>query len=262
MIFNYKWTTKEEGNYAIRKREAKGQPAGKEIEPKSKQTSATHFFIWVDKDDFDTIRSIRKINEILKTITYEYVYRGKTEKKSSTKYLTKKDIEAVLENVEAYKGKKIKIKTADSKIIQRGNERFWNAAVKEKKESMGKRFGEQKFEKALKLLQGSVEKENEIKKETREAEKEIKKLNGEIKTIRNNLTEKEAKAKTEKEKIEVDVFCVLYGDKNKNDNSKEKEEYARRLELYYKLAKAELQKQAQNKRQERYRKNKKAENHQ
>jgi hypothetical protein len=270
MLFNYKWTTKEEGNYAIRKREAKGREAGKEIEPKNRQASDTHFFIWVDKNDTDTMYNLYKINTILKTITYEYVYRG-IGKKSTTKYLTKKDIENVIENIEAYKGKTIRIETAFSKVIQQKKEKLLNAMIKKikekyenqkidetKKDTKEKKYGFQNIEKVFKLLQVNIEKENELKKETKEAGIQIKKLNKEIQKIKTDLAERRINAKAEKEKMELSVFRLLFGDKN--DDFKGTKEYTDGLESLYELAKADKQRQTRNETQRRHNKKKKVEN--
>jgi hypothetical protein len=289
MTFNYKWSIKEEGNYAIRKREAKGKEAGKEIEPKNRQTSDTHFFILGDKKDVDTMYNLYKINNILKTITYEYVYRG-TDKKSTTKYLTKKDIEDVIKNIETYKGKTIKIETADSKVIQQKINKIRIASIKNIKENglknidkttkdtsekkrrlinidksakdiSGKEYGLKNIDEILELLQVNIVKEKELKTEKKETGIRIKKLNKVIETIKNDLTEREVKAKAEKEKIELSVFCLLFGNKNKSNygDFKEKEDCIKVFEWLYELAKADIQRQTRNKKQIRYNKKKKAE---
>jgi hypothetical protein len=186
MIFNYKWTTKEEGNYAIRKRETKEREAGKEIEPKNKQTSDTHFFIWVDKTDFDTIRNMRKINDILKTITYEYVYRG-TDKKSITKYLTKKDIENVIENIEAYKEQTITIEKTPPKKDRNEELKTHRRRLKEVKDYLDTTGGERNRKRLFELVARRKEKERELKERIKQLKKELlqteKDISKEIETI-------------------------------------------------------------------------------
>jgi hypothetical protein len=105
MKFDYEITGSETGNYVIRK---KGNEAGKKIERKGKETTDTHFFLNIP-DNTDNLWNLKKVNDILQTITYEYVYEGTTEK-ASRKDLTKKDIENILNDIENYKGKTIIIK--------------------------------------------------------------------------------------------------------------------------------------------------------
>jgi vacuolar-type H+-ATPase subunit I/STV1 len=186
MSFNYKWTTKEEGNYAIRKREARGREAGKEIEPKGRQTSETHFFIWADRNDYDTMRNIQKINEILKTITYEYVYKG-TKNKSSTKYLTKTDIDDVIKNIEEYKGTTIPIEKTKPKKDRNEESKTHRRRLKEVKDYLDNTGGERNRIRLFELVAKRKEKEGELKEKIKQLKKELlqteKDITKEIETI-------------------------------------------------------------------------------
>jgi hypothetical protein len=199
------------------------------------------------------------------------VYRG-TENKSATKYLTKKDIENVIKNIEENKGKTITIKTAFSKVMQYEKEKFKNEVIRDMikeyatlntgetiKDIKEKKYGLKNIVKILELLQVNIGKEKELKTETKEAGIQIKKLNKEIETIKSTLTEKGIKAKAEKEKIEVSVFRLLFGDKNKYDDFKEKEDYTKSLKWLYELAKTDKRRQERNEIQRRHNKKKKAE---
>jgi nitrogen regulatory protein PII-like uncharacterized protein len=202
MTFNYKWTNKENGNYAIRR---KGNNAGKEIvRTNAKQTANAYFFLFVDENDLESTANLYLIiNPILKTITYEYVYRG-TEKISLSKYLTKKDIEKVLNNIEEYKNKTIKIETSSSKE----RERKIKPTYKEFESYLINTYGEF-YKKMLNLLKKNITKDNELKEKKREAEKRIKEINRETLKIKNETAELEKTTNAEKEKLEKGVFNIL-----------------------------------------------------
>jgi len=206
MVFNYKWTDKKNGNFAIRR---KGNNAGKEIVGKnSNQTADAYFFLFVDKEDTDSSYNLYgKINPILKTITYEYVNKG-TEKKSLSKYLTKKDIEKVLTNIEEYKNKTIKIETSFSKELEK-EKKLRKPLYKKFEYVLTNTYGEGIYEKMLNLLKNNIKKENELNKKQRGAETRIKEINREIQKIKNEITELEKTTNAEKEKVEKLVFNIL-----------------------------------------------------
>ena len=206
MTFNYKWTNKENGNFAIRR---KGNEAGKEIVGKNNnQTADAYFFLFVDKEDTDSSYNLYgKINPILKTITYEYVNKG-TEKKSLSKYLTKKDIEKVLNNIEEYENKTIRIKTSSSKEREKEESRM-KPTYKKFEYALTTIYGKGIYENLLNLLKNNIMKDNELKEKKREAEKRIKENNREILKIKNETAELEKTTNAEKEKLEKGVFNIL-----------------------------------------------------
>ena len=207
MTFNYKWTTKANANYAIRR---KGNKAGKEIEAKNaKQTADAYFFLFVDKNDTESTDNFyRKIKPILNTITYEYVYRG-TDKKSLSKYLTKKDIEKVLNNIEEYKNKTIRIETSFSKEIEKEKNKLRKPIYKKYENFLTTIYGEGIYENIIKQLKKNIEKDNELKEKQREAETRIKEINREILKIKNEMAELEKTTNAEKANVEKLVFNIL-----------------------------------------------------
>ena len=249
MSFKYKWSDREKGNYAIRRKDTNTKPAGKEIEPKQKQTSETHFFLFIDTNDENNMYDFyANINPILKTIKYEYVYK-ETGNNALTRYLTKEDIDDVLQNIQEYRNKTITIKIPIpfSK---------YDKAQKQKKEHNKKykklltdSIGYQNYEKILNLLNISISKQEEVKKKQRE-----------IKKLKKDLLILEQTTNTEKEQLEKNVFNIL--------KTKFKDltytggvfpyDFQELLRSLYDTTKTEKQRIAGNKAQARYRENKNA----
>ena len=249
MVFNYKWSDSKQGNYAIRRKDTKDRPAGKEIEPKHRQTSDTHFFIWVDKNDVESMYSLYKINPILKTITYDYISRG-TDKKSLTRYLTKNDIDKVLEKIINNTGdyKNIQIETSFSKEVQRVKNKLERELLKKNKPLLQESFGVLTYEKMLNLLKKSIIKEQELTKKKREAETKIKGLKKEIKKIHTDILESEKTTNAEKEKLEKMVFTIFQG-RNKHlqyTGGEGVNNFQNILEVFYGLAKTDKKREAGN----------------
>jgi hypothetical protein len=232
MVFNYKWSDRENGNFAIRKRSVKGIEAGKKIERKGKQTSDTHFFILVDeKDDESMFNAFYKINKILETIQYDYRQRG-TDEKSNNPYLTKKDIENVLNNINKYENGTITIETAFSKKIQQERMKIVNKHLKKWKEIFEYSFGYQHYKSLMNMLISSIKKEQELKKKQLEAKKRIKEL-------QKDLLKTETTINADIENIENATFTFLKG-KLKNLHNKNDSDFQTILEVLYDLAKKEI----------------------
>jgi len=262
MVFNYKLTDKENGNYAIRRKDAKGREARKAIEAKNnRQTSENYFFLYVDKNDTDsTYNLFAKINPILKTITYEYVYRG-TDKKSFTKYLTKKDIDNVFQNIEEYKNQTIRIENAPSKLVSEEKEKLLKRQ-KDNYKKLGKlledSYREGVYEKMLNLVKIYILKENEFKKKKLEAETEIRRLNREICRIKNITADFEKATNAENEKYKKLVFNFLKKEM-KNLSYTENDDVLNFPVLFndlYNTAKNEIKREKANERQGKYRERK------
>jgi hypothetical protein len=218
MVFRYKWSDKKNGNFAIRKRGGKGNEAGKKLEPKRNQTSDTHFFILVDENDIDSMyNALHGINRILETIEYDYRQRG-TDKKSGAPYLTKKDIEDVLNNIEQYGGEnKTKIiETAFSKLLQQEKMKLENKSFKKRKALLVDVYGEGIFDRMIYFLKTNIHKDCELKKKQEQAIKEIKikqveikNKQIEIKKINGSIAELEKTIRIEKADNEKIVFNIL-----------------------------------------------------
>jgi nitrogen regulatory protein PII-like uncharacterized protein len=257
MVFKYKWSDKTNGNYAIRRKDAKGKPAGKEIVLKSRQTSDTHFFVFINEKDDNSMYNRLKINGILKTITYEYVYRG-TDIKSATPYLKKKDIENVIKNIEAYKNKTIRIETALSKLNQTILNKEINRILNQTKNFL-EDVDSQNYKKIINTLTANLLKENELKKKRREAETRVRKLNAEIKAVKNHLLEYETATNAEIETLEKSLFDLLPVEMKRGFKSGS---FGFDFQSYlkitlYALAKKETRNKKASVIQKRYRKNKK-----
>jgi hypothetical protein len=251
VVFKYEWSDRENGNYAIRRKDTKSKPAGKEIELKNKQTSDTHLFISINENDTDTMYNRIKINKILETVNFEYVYTG-SNKKPLSKYLTKKDIDKLFTNIEGYKNKTVRIEIPFSKEKGALKKKFEinikNVSV------IYEKLYEGRYYDIIGMLKESVSKEQLLKKKQMEAELRIRKINAEIKAIKNNLSEYETTIKTEREKLEKKVFHIMKGrmkdlEYNGGDNN-----FQNDLKLFlYPLAKNEMKREAGNKIQKRYR---------
>jgi hypothetical protein len=206
MVFNYEWSNRENGNFAIRKRSVRGIEAGKRIEPKENQTSDTHFFIFVN-NNLETMSNLYRINKILETIEYDYRQRG-TDKKSGTPYLTKKDIENVLNNIDQYKNKTIKIETAFSNTLQQ---------EKLKQKELLKKFevffinllDDNGLKDINSILVNNLKNDNKLKIKKLEAKKQIIQLNKEINRINNDVLKFEKTIQTKKEENEKKVYSII-----------------------------------------------------
>jgi len=247
MVFKYKWSDKENGNFAIRKRSAKGIEAGKKIEPKKNQTSDTHFFILVDKNDIESMSNIFRINKILETIKYDYRQRG-TNKKSGTPYLTKKNIEDVLNNIDKYKNQTIKIETAFSKALQQEKKKLINKSFKEFKEIIQIGYGYKEYITLMKMIKTSINKKQELKEKQLETKKRIKEL-------QNDLLKTETTNNAEIEKIEKAIYTFLKS-KHKDlqyTGGKVGSNFQKILELSYIMVKNEIHNKKASDIQKRYR---------
>jgi nitrogen regulatory protein PII-like uncharacterized protein len=257
MVFKYKWCDQKSGNYAIRRKDTKSKPAGQEIELKSRQTSDTHFFIFINEKDDDSMFNRLKINGILKTITYEYIYRG-TDKKSLTRYLTKKDIENVIKNIEANKNKTIRIETSPSKL-NKTNFNKEAGKILNKTKNFLEDTDSQNYKKIINTLTTNLSKENELIKRRSKAETRIRKLNAEIKAVKNDLLEYETATTAEIETLEKNIFNLLPVEMKRGFKSGS---FGFDFQSYlkitlYQLAKKEIRNKKTSVIQKRYRKNKK-----
>jgi nitrogen regulatory protein PII-like uncharacterized protein len=190
MIFRFQWSDSKSGNFAIRRKDTIEKKAGQEIERKNRQTTKTHFFLLIDEKDKDNLYLFYRANATLKTITYEYVYKG-TNRKALNRYLTKDDIENVLQNIEKYKDKTITIQITPPKEERSEKRETKKDTYKRINNSLKKKFDKTKLEKAKKL---TTERNTKIKT--------VKKLKQEI-------------AKTEKGILETEreIFLTLFGEK-------------------------------------------------
>jgi len=263
MVFNFQWSDSKKGNYAIRRKHTNSKPAGKEIEPKNKtQTSATHLFILVDKNDTDSMVNLYRINQILKTITYDFRITG-TDKKLKTPYLTKEDIEKVLSNIEQYKNETIIIKKASSPLtIKKGEginqlHKKWLKIIKTIETERKEEHSDFSKSNDLKSIINNLIKSLTIKKQY-----EKKKLDTEkkIKQLKKDLLETELTINKEIELLEKMSFNIYKKyDKDIQYNSGEGAyNFQDYLEMLYPIAKKEKQRKERNKRQGIYRDRKNA----
>jgi len=208
MVFNYKWSDKEHGNFAIKKRNSKGI----RIERKrNQQTKDSHYFIFVNENDTDSmINAYQGLNKILETIHFDYRERG-TNKKSGTPFLKKEHIENVLNNIEQYENETITIETPFSKTIQKEKMKLENKNFNEWKKLVNDLYKDdnESWEAIMTSLKDNIEKDNEFKEEQLKAEQKIKQLYKEIKQVRDNLLKYEKTIQTKKEKNENDVYVIL-----------------------------------------------------
>jgi hypothetical protein len=257
MDFKFHWTNQKEGKYAIQKRDTgkRGEKdfkeAGKEIERKDKQTSKTHFFLTID----DGLWDVAKINRILKTITYNYVYKG-TGKKALRRYLTKSDIETILNNITDYENKTIDIKITLPIAEQIEGYKEKQNEIKSKAEKIIEVckiiYGEAKVEKLFELVIQRGDKNKELKKRKKEANAEIKET---IEKITENMKRFEKMINADVEKINKDISAILRSARKEYKNIDSID-----LEILLpSLAKTYKQQQERNKRQKKYRERKNAE---
>jgi hypothetical protein len=254
VIFNYQWTAKENANYAIQKRDMKNKKAGQEIEAKSKQTSKTHYFLFIDKNDVDSMYNRIKINSILKTISYEYVYKD-TNEKALSHYLTKADIEKILGNIEKYKDKKITIETTPPKQTQGEKSRAERMYIKKVIDFFDVKYGETKRERLFNLVIERKEKENQLIKKQKEARAEIKKIN-------DNIKQYEKTTAAEIERLNESIFDIIQSDKKKQVSSKgisRQAGFPKFFDMLYAIVKTNKKREAGNERQKKYRARKNAE---
>jgi hypothetical protein len=179
MVFNYQWTDKATGNYAIRKRDTKDKKAIGEIEPKRDQTINTHFFLYIDNEDTDTRYNIYRINAILKTITCKYVYRG-TNKKSLTHYITQKQIEKIFAKIEQLKDQTITIWTTPPKIDRNEKVKTDRKIAKNMIVFLEETYGAENTKKLIALINERKEKERELIQTAKRIKKEITSIDKEI----------------------------------------------------------------------------------
>jgi len=250
MVFKYKWSDREKGNFAIRKRSVKGIEAGKKIEPKKNQTSDTHFFILVDKNDVDSMyNALHGINVILENVEYDYREK-ETNKKSGNAYLTKKDIEDVLNNIDQYKnGKKTKtIETAFSKSLQQKKIKLEKGYLKKWRNIFQVSYGFPQYRSIMNMLITSITKKQELKKKQLETETQIKEL-------KKDLLKTETTISNDIENFEKTTFTILKKELKhlqynggENDNN-----FQNLLEVLYDLANFEIRNKKSSKIQQRYR---------
>jgi hypothetical protein len=256
MDFAFHWTNQKDGKYAIQKRDTgkRGEKdfkeAGKEIERKEKQTSKTHFFLTID----DGLWDLAKINRILKTITYNYVYKG-TNRKAIRQYLKKSDMEKVLNNITDYENKTIDIQITLPIAEQ-------TEGYKEKqnkiKSNTGKIieicktiYGETKAEKLFELVIQRGDKNKELKKRKKEASAEIKKM---TERITENMKHFEKMINADVEEIDKSISAIL-----RNARKGYKNIDGIDSKILSLTAKTYKQREAANKRQKKYRERKNAE---
>jgi hypothetical protein len=251
MDFAFHWTNQKDGKHAIQKRDTgkRGQndfrEGGKEIERKGNQTSKTHFFLNID----DGLWEVAKINRILKTITYNYVYKG-TNKKAIRHYLTKTDIETILNNITDYENKTIEIQVnpPDREQTEKLKE-----AIKTLVSQYEEIYGEEKIKKLYELV---IQRENKKK----ELEKQEKEANAEIRKITERITEKmkrfEEAINADVEKLDKDISIVL---RSKKKMYKDIDTDTANSKLLPLMAKYKRQQEAARIRQQIYRERKNAE---
>jgi hypothetical protein len=244
MVFNYKWSDKENGNFAIKKRNSKGIRIEK---VRNQQTSDSYYFILVDVNDKESMyNALRGLNIILDTITFDYRQK-ETDKKSGTPFLKKESIENVLNNIEQYKNKTITIETASSKAIQQIKNRYY----KNWKEIYEDSFGNNQYKSIIDMLISNNIKKQELKNKQLETKKQIKKL-------QNDLLKTETTINADIEKFEKAVFTILKS-KLKDLQYTGGESYnnfQNLLDVLYPLAKKEIRNEKASIRQKRYRKKK------
>jgi hypothetical protein len=173
MTFDFVWTIKNRGKYAIRKT---GVQAGKEIERKDKQSSSTHYFLNVKNEDLWKVNSI---NNKLKTITFNFVYEG-TKEKSIRQYLSKKDIENIIQNIDTLKGQTITIELEppkEARDYKQANKRIIKSGIEKMKETLIQKFGDKKTTDIFEMMTNRIKIEEEIQAFRRTKKKEIDKIN-------------------------------------------------------------------------------------
>jgi hypothetical protein len=172
MNFEYQWTDKGKGNYAIRKIGSKTKKqAGKEIERLDKQTASTHHILRIEpKYAYEVI----KINKILQTITFIYVESG-TKQRSIRQYLSKTDLDGILQNIEGYKNKEIIIELSAPKMPRNEATRIKKEGNVKLRNRMIKMFGKEKCDKIITLAIERNEKETALNEIIKKEKNEIKK---------------------------------------------------------------------------------------
>jgi len=256
MDFKYKWSDKENGNFAIKKRNSKGI----RIEPKrNQQTSDTHYFILVNVNDTDSMyNAMRGLNIILETINFDYRQR-ETDKKSGTPFLKKEHIEDVLNNIDQYKNKTIKIETAFSKIKQQIKMKTNNEIFNKWKKFFNNLYDDDdniSWNQIMDLLKDNIENDNEFKKEKLKAEQRINKFYKDIQQVKNDLLKYEKNIQAKKEKNENDVYVILKKQFKKLPFSSDDDtiNFTKLLNIVlYDLARTYKQRKAQRKRVEKSR---------
>jgi hypothetical protein len=265
MDFRFHWTTQNEGTYAIRKRDAgkRGEKdfkeAGKEIERKERnQTSKTHFFLNIDNGLWE----VAKINRILKTITYNYVYKG-TDRKALRRYLTKSDIETILNNITDYENKTIGIEITPPKK-ERKEKREEKKKMLESLMKHYKEYGVIRTEKIFDLVIQRNNKSKELKERKKEADAEIKELTEKIKEITKNIERIEETINTDVKKIDKKIVNFLFSGDNQykstdSDLMIQTPSFKKYISKVSAITKTEEQREKRNKRQQQYRERKNAE---
>jgi hypothetical protein len=258
MDFAFHWTTQNEGKYSIQKRDTgkKGEKdfkeAGKEIERKqTNQTSGTHFFLNID----DGLWHLAKVNRILKTITYNYVYK-ETGKKALRRYLTKSDIETILNNITDYENKTIDIKINPPKIEQEEKKKALEMLMKHYKE-----YGVIRTEKIFDLVIRRGNKNKELKERQKETKAEIKELTEKIKRITENMERFEKTINADVEKIDKSIANFIFSGEELYQNTDsdlliKRPFYKKYIAKLSAIAKMEKQQEAGKIRQKKYRERK------
>jgi len=184
MDFKYRWTNRKRGGYAIRKTDAgkRGtkdfREAGKAIEKtEAGHTSKTHFFL--DLDDGTRFIELPKINNILKTVTYNYVWEG-TGEKAARQYLTKGDFDKVFGDPKAYENGTLDVGIAPPRTGRLERERAKAATLKLFREYLDIEMGKSGAEKLFALIDGKEAKGREHSKRRKAIKAKILELQNEL----------------------------------------------------------------------------------
>jgi septal ring factor EnvC (AmiA/AmiB activator) len=145
--------------------------------------------MFIDKEKYSL--EVAKTNNILKTITYEYKYKGTCEN-AIRQYVTKKDIDKVLKDIEKMKDKKITIEISPpEKKREYRSVKIEKAVNKE----LVRKYGKEEYEKIIALC-------NEMEKERRE----IQELEIEKQKTKNEIKKKIQKIFETKKEIEDKII--------------------------------------------------------
>jgi len=235
MVFNYKWSDKKNGNFAIKKRNSKGI----RIELKrNQQTEDTHYFILVENDTESMYNAMRGLNIILETINFDYRQKG-TNKKSGNPYLTKKDIENIIVNIDQYRNKTITIEITPPNESSKKIKKIIDENSKTIKGQIQLLYGYPQYKSILNMLIKNIKKKQELKEKQLETEKQIKEL-------KKDLLKTEKTINADIEKFEKVILTLL---NNKKGTSK----FQMNLNVLYVLAMKELRDKNAREAQQRYR---------
>jgi uncharacterized protein YdiU (UPF0061 family) len=181
-----------------------------------------------------------------------------TKKRSVRQYLSKTDLDSILQNIETHKNREIIIELSAPKMPRNERNRIEKEGGIKLKNSMIKIFGKEKYHKILTLAIERNEKETALKEILKKAKNEIKKVEKRIDAFIFEVIERD---NTEMiQKLEKSLTKINNETKRNEINtliSQTKETMAKQhnsiIQVFYTLAKDEKEREGRNRRQREYR---------